>query len=169
MHVRTLKAFTLLELLVGMILSGIVLTATFTAYRLVTHQYETYCDKSRSIAEISFFSSRLEADFANANELTFIAENKIQLQAEKRLTQYRFSEKYILRDDPGRTDTFYVSVSSTTAYHRSEKISTANSLLDELHITIAYEGKTQEKIYRSTKDPKAEIEREAIDLNEYGH
>jgi prepilin-type N-terminal cleavage/methylation domain-containing protein len=165
MHNKKLKAFTLLELLVGMILSGIVLASTFTAYRIVTRQYETYRDKSISVTEVSFFVSQLEFDFMNASEIVLQSENKIQLQSEKRLLQYLFSEKYVLRNDQERTDTFYVSVKQASAFLKSEKVNAENSSLDELHVVIAYEDRSEEKIYIKTEDPKAEINKTDFEEN----
>ena len=154
-----LKAFTLLELLVGMILSGIVLAATFTAYRVVTRQYETYRDKSKSITEVSLFVSQLEADVENAILITLGSENKINLQSAQRILEYRFSEKYVLRNDQSRTDTFAVSVKQIETFYKSEKINSENSAVDEFRVRINYEGKTEEKIYVKPKDPKTELDK----------
>jgi prepilin-type N-terminal cleavage/methylation domain-containing protein len=162
---KELKAFTLLELLVGMILSGIVLAATFTAYRVVTRQYETYRDKSKSITEVSLFVAQLESDFENATTITLASENRIHLQFEKRMLEYRFSEKYVLRNDFMRTDTFNVSVAQTEAFRQSGKINSESAEIDELRLRINYEGETEEKIYIKTKDPKTEIDKIDAELD----
>lgn len=170
MRHKTLNAFTLLELLVGMILSGIVLVATFTAYRVVTRQYETYRDKSQSVTEISFFISRLESDFANASKIISLSENKIQLQNEERSFEYTFAAKYVLRSNSEKTDTFFVPVSAVRAYHKSGKINPeTDSTLDELCITMEYEGQSLEKVYIKTEDPKSLIDKEASEQDTYGY
>jgi prepilin-type N-terminal cleavage/methylation domain-containing protein len=165
MRHKKFKAFTLLELLVGMILSGIVLTATFTAYRITTKQYETYSSKSKAITEISFFVSRLQADFSNATTIIQHSENSIQLQSEKRMLEYRFTAATVLRNDFNRIDTFNVSVSGMEALYKSEKVNTADSEIDELQLQINFEGKTEKKVYLKTKNPKAEIDKAEAEFN----
>ena len=161
---KQFKAFTLLELLVGMILSGIVLTATFTAYRITTKQYETYSSKSKSITEISFFVSQLQADFSNATTIIQNSENTFQLQSGKRILEYKFAAKNVLRNDFKQIDTFNVAVTGVEAFYKSEKVNTENSEVDELHIRINFEGKTEKKIFLKTKDPKAEIDKAESEL-----
>ncbi len=161
---KQLKAFTLLELLVGMILSGIVLTATFTAYRITTKQYETYSSKSKAITEISFFASQLQADFSNATIIIHNSENTIQLQSDKRILEYRFSTKYVLRNDFKQIDTFKVAVTGIEAFYKSGKVLAENAEADELHLRINFEGKTEKKIFLKTKDPKAEIDKAESEL-----
>ncbi|MDQ3109895.1 MAG: type II secretion system GspH family protein [Bacteroidota bacterium] len=159
MRHNRIKAFTLLELLVGMILSGIVLTATFTAYRIITRQYESYNGKSAAITEVSFLVSQLQADFENAATLIYNSENRISLQSESRVLEYRFREKYVLRNDLLRVDTFFVAVSGIETFMKSEKEESENSVIDELHIVMNLEGKKETKIYRKEINPKSEIEK----------
>jgi prepilin-type N-terminal cleavage/methylation domain-containing protein len=162
---KKLNAFTLLELLVGMIVSGIVLTATFSAYKIVTGQYETYRNRSAAVSELSFFVSQMQSDFSNSLRVVRRPGNKIQLQSEKRTVEYYFTEKYILRNDLLRIDTFKVSVTGIETLWKAEKVNSEEDAVDELHIQMNYEGKREEKIYLKTVDPKSEIDRE--DLNSF--
>ncbi|HET6990659.1 MAG TPA: type II secretion system protein [Bacteroidia bacterium] len=162
---KKLKAFTLLELLVGMILSGIVLTATFSAYRIITRQYETYCDKSETISELSFFVSQFQSDFSNATNITRISENEIQLQSGKRILDYKFSGKRVLRNDFSRTDTFNVSVPEMETFWKSEKVNSENQESDELHLQINFENRKTEKIYLKMSNAKSEIDKIESDFD----
>jgi prepilin-type N-terminal cleavage/methylation domain-containing protein len=164
---KQFRAFTLLELLVGMIVSGIVLTATFSAYRIITKQYENYRDKSESNSEVSFFASQLEFDFANSENIKFISENEIELRSEKRIMDYRFSEKRILRNDFLRVDTFIVSVSGIETFLKSEKVNSENSEMDELHVMMNIDGKKTEKIYLKVDNAKKEINLEEIGFDTF--
>ncbi len=166
---KRLPAFTLLELLVGMILSGIVLTATFSAYRIITKQYESYRIRSVSDSEISFFVSQLQSDFSNAENITLVSENEIQLQTGGRMLNYRFSEKNVLRNDFSAIDTFHVSVSGIEAMLKSEKSNSENSPMDELHVMMDIDGKKVERVYLKTNNAKSKIDREETDLNENGN
>lgn len=162
---KSLAAFTLLELLVGMILSGIVLTATFSAYHIITRQYEIYTVKSEADAEVSFFVSQLQFDFAHADHIVRISEYEIQLQSEKRLLEYGFSEKRVLRNDFSRMDTFNVSVSSLETFWKSEKQNASDAQVDELHVKLNVSGEKIEKIYLKTKSAKSGIDKAENELN----
>jgi prepilin-type N-terminal cleavage/methylation domain-containing protein len=160
---KKLKAFTLLELLVGMIVSGIVLTATFSAYKIVTGQYQAYRNRSASVSELSFFVSQMHSDFSNSSRVVRRSGDNIQLKSEKGLIEYYFTEKYILRNDLLRIDTFKVSVTGIETLWKAEKVNSEEETIDELHIQINYEGKHEEKIYLKDTDPKSEIDQ--ADLN----
>jgi prepilin-type N-terminal cleavage/methylation domain-containing protein len=164
---KKIKAFTLLELLVGMILSGIVLTATFSAYRIVTSQYQSYRKKSETLSAFSFFISQFQADFSNATAIIHISENEIQLNSKKKILDYHFSEKYVLRNDLLRTDTFPVTVTEMETFRESEKIIPENEEADEIHLQMDFGGKKLEKIYQ--KSPSAENSINKIDLNRNGN
>jgi prepilin-type N-terminal cleavage/methylation domain-containing protein len=166
---KQLRAFTLLELLVGMILSGIVLTATFSAYHIITGQYETYRDKSEFDAEVSFFVSQLQSDFSNAKEITRISESEICFSYEKRMLHYKFSEKQVLRTDFLRTDTFHVSVSAIETFLKSEKINSVDFPIDEVHVRMNIDGKKSEKVYLKTSIAKSEIDQAENEMIENGN
>jgi hypothetical protein len=162
---RSLKAFTILELLIGMILSGIVLTATFTAYRITTQQYKSYSEKSVTITEVSFLVSTLGTDFEKAKTIIRSFENNIVLQSENSMLEYRFSEKYVLRNNFLRCDTFHVAVTSIETFIRSVKVNPGETEIDELHLLLDVEGKKEEKIYRKGTNSKAEIDKLESTLN----
>ncbi len=162
---KQFRAFTILELLIGMILSGIVLTATFSAYRIITHQYKSYCDKSETVSEVSSFVSQLQFDFSSATTIIRVSENEIRLQSEKRTLEYSFSEKRILRNDLSKIDTFNISVSEIKTFYKSEKTNSENQEFDELHVLMNFEGKKEEKIYLKLNNAKSEIDKAEKDMN----
>jgi competence protein ComGF len=165
MRDKSFKAFTILELLVGMILSGIVLTATFTAYRITTRQYESYGKKSVTMTELSFFVSQLESDFEKAKTITRNSENEIMLQSENSKLEYRFPGNYVLRNNFYHIDTFHVAVSAVETFLQKEKINSDESVIDELHLFLDVEGKKEEKIYRKEISSKAELDQQEAALH----
>jgi prepilin-type N-terminal cleavage/methylation domain-containing protein len=106
-----LKAFTLLELLVGMIVSGIVVAACFNAYRVVTLQFKAYKTTSAAYENFSFFESQFRADFQQAKEISG-NEHTVQFISREKKTGWQFREKYALRNDGNVTDTFFVKLES---------------------------------------------------------
>ena len=159
MRHNSFKAFTILELLVGMILSGIVLTATFTAYRVTLKQFQSYSERSATLTEISFFTSQLEADFEKAKMVKRISENVMLLESEKTALEYRFTDKYVLRNNFLQTDTFHVTIAGTETFMKSGKVIADDAETDELHVWLNMDGKQEEKIYRKETDPKTELDK----------
>jgi type II secretory pathway pseudopilin PulG len=161
---KTIPAFTLLELLVGMIVSGLVLAATFSAYRIVTRQYAQYCKTTESTVGLSGFLSQLERDVANATEAYALFENAVQLVHATRTVDYRFSENYVLRSSAAHIDTFHVSVPAIHTFRKTEKASGENLRIDELRVVLRIDGKKEEKLFLLPQDARSELESES-----YGH
>jgi prepilin-type N-terminal cleavage/methylation domain-containing protein len=104
---KKLKAFTLLELLVGMIISGIVIAAGFNAYRIISIQFKTYKETSAVYSSFSFFETQFRKDFRNAKEISAEDENSIQFISGEKKTDWRFSKRFSLRNEGTVTDTFF--------------------------------------------------------------
>jgi prepilin-type N-terminal cleavage/methylation domain-containing protein len=105
---KRIKAFTLLELLVAMAITGLVVSIAGLAYNMLGRQFHTYKKESNEIASVFSFDSRLRTDILDAMHITW-EENKLLLhRSEKEKLEYRFSGGYILRNDGARTDTFHI-------------------------------------------------------------
>lgn len=109
-----LTAFTLLELLVGMVVSGIVVGAVFTAFHIVSRQAINYENRVQVSQELSLFHSILSTD-ASAADSVYCEENQsLVLFSGKNGTltgiHYEFSGQYILRKNGGHIDTIRVEL-----------------------------------------------------------
>ena len=118
---RKIKAFTLLELLVGMIVSGIVVAACFNAYRVVAMQFKAYKTTSAAYENFSFFESQFRADFQHAKEISG-NENAIQFISREKKTDWQFREKYALRNDGNEIDTFFLPCSVSPIEQNSDSV-----------------------------------------------
>lgn len=109
--VKRLRAFTLLELMAGMVASGIVITAIWTALHLAGTRFTMNADAGRSSEEAALFYRTFSTEFEDADDIITEEEKIIYLDSvsEKSIT-YRFASEYVLRDDGIRTDTFHVTV-----------------------------------------------------------
>jgi hypothetical protein len=76
----------------------------------------------------------------------------------QRILIYRFAEKYVLRDDAFRVDTFYVPVSGIDAFEKKEKVAPGNAA-DELHVFLKCEGRKETIVCLKRKDVKSEIDK----------
>lgn len=157
---KKLRAFTLLELLVGMIVSGIVLTATFSAYRIVSHQNLDYSARSKSATDLSFFMSRFAVDFSAKGKVYRLTENEISFEQEKRKLLYRFSEKNILRSEEAHTDTFFVAAIAVSSFFESIPVDGENQEADELHLRLLTDGQKEDAVFTKGKSAKNKMDRE---------
>lgn len=108
-----LPAFTLLELLVGMIISSIVLAAAFSAWNIIGRQHALYRSRHDASTEASFFCSTLRRDFSRAD---FYNGNSdmLTLQLGNQTLTYKNAPPVVLRNNGLQTDTFFVAVNSWT-------------------------------------------------------
>ncbi|MCA6363620.1 MAG: prepilin-type N-terminal cleavage/methylation domain-containing protein [Bacteroidetes bacterium] len=108
-----LAAFTLLELLVGMVISSIVIAAAFSAWSIISRQHAQYRTRHEASTEASFFSSRLRRDFAQAAAYSG-QPNTLTLQLRNQTVQYKNVPPVVVRSIGLHTDTFRVEVANWT-------------------------------------------------------
>jgi prepilin-type N-terminal cleavage/methylation domain-containing protein len=105
---KKLSAFTLMELLIGMIISSIVITFGYLAYQLITKQYLSYKTIKQVLVDASQFHTTFTNDLQNA-EIANASESKIFLFYKNTpALEYEFAEKYIIRKREDLTDTFKI-------------------------------------------------------------
>lgn len=112
---RKLPAFTLMELLVGMIISSIVIGFGYGTYALVYKQYLSYKTVKKEIVEAMQLNSILNSDFAAAENILF-NENKLTIDKKDNIyLQYDFNDSIVLRKENEITDTFKIVPVAITA------------------------------------------------------
>jgi hypothetical protein len=105
----TLPAFTLLELLTGMIVSSIVVAAAFSAFHIVGKQHSLYHERHESSSEASYFCSMLRRDFARA-EVIEHSNGQLVCRTSQSSVNYKLLADAVLRSTTAHTDTFRVQV-----------------------------------------------------------
>ena len=110
---KGVAAFTLLELLVGMIISSIVLAAAFSAWNIIGRQHELYRSRHDASTEASFFCSTLRRDFSRADFYNGNGD-MLTLQLGTQTLTYKNSPPVVLRNNGLQTDTFFVMVNRWT-------------------------------------------------------
>jgi hypothetical protein len=109
---NSLPAFTLLELIVGMIVSTIALAVIFTAWHIVCKQSEQFSIRSEHNRDKSLLHSFLVLDtesadsvFSNGQEIFCYEKSGTELRLNIR---YILQEKFVLRKTTTGNDTFFV-------------------------------------------------------------
>ena len=106
---RKLKAFTLMELLIGMIISSIIIGFSYSGYRIIYSQFLDHKKVKKSILETAAINSILNNDFSNAQLIWTNDENQLDVYYnDKRELHYEFQDEYILRRDNEIIDTFNI-------------------------------------------------------------
>lgn len=100
-----LKAFTLMELLVGMIISSIVIAFAYSAYSLIYKQYVSYRSVKSKVIETMQLHTVMSNDFNNSEYSTFDS-NKLKLNTTNNTLTYNFIDSLIIRIDNELSDTF---------------------------------------------------------------
>lgn len=103
---QKVRAFTLLELLIGMIISSIVIGFCYMSYSIIYNQYMSYKILKLEIVETIQFNSILNADFISAETILFNENILILNSTNRSQLQYDFKDSHILRKDGEVTDTF---------------------------------------------------------------
>ena len=166
---KQLKAFTLLELLVGMIISGIVVAASFNAYRIISAQFKNYSATAALYNNVSFFEAQLHSDFQRAGELKKTDVDALRLVWKNNTIDWLFHEKYALRNDGTSTDTFFVAVSQAEMFFRTGKVTEDDQPVTGLKLELKIDGRSCEidciKEEPAEMEIKTEFEKKCSDGN----
>ena len=110
---QKIKAFTLLELLVGMIISSLVIGFCFMSYFIIYKQYLNYRTTKQVISDVVLLNTVICSDFTKSNRITAVNENELILDYEnKQVINYHFTPEFIIRKADETTDTFKINSSN---------------------------------------------------------
>ncbi len=115
---KRLPAFTLLELIVGMIVSTIVLTVIFTAWHIVSKQSEQFSIRSEKNRDRSLLHSFLILDtesadsvYSDGREIFCYSSYRTELRLN---SSYTLGENFVIRKTATANDTFFIDAFSFT-------------------------------------------------------
>jgi prepilin-type N-terminal cleavage/methylation domain-containing protein len=109
---KKLSAFTLIELLIGMIISSIVIGFGYAAYSLIYKQYLSYKQVKEKVVEITLFKQVLSTDMQQAAIISFSENTLSLLNKNKNPLEYHFYDDFIVRKEKELSDTFKISASN---------------------------------------------------------
>ncbi|OOQ58330.1 PulJ/GspJ family protein [Mucilaginibacter pedocola] len=139
---RKIKAFTIMEVTVSMLLAAIVVAVGFTAYDIMARSYAAYHKKHEGLSVLIQTDKLLQREFAGAIAIRFDGTG-LALQDTGRIIRYEFSPEGILRRE-ANTDTLKLQVSNVRYWFESQEITQPAELqlIDGLSFSALYEGKT---------------------------
>jgi hypothetical protein len=151
-----LKSFTLLELLIGMLISSLVIGASIMAYQLVSSQFGNYRKVNTVIREAHQLHSLLQYDASRSERVQRESNELIFILAESPAIRYSFHEKEVWRMDHHLTDTFHLAaVSLTSAFQEEER---EQGLIDQFSFESSIFDETERFIIRKQYDAQKNME-----------
>jgi hypothetical protein len=133
---KKLKAFTLFELVIGMLLSAVVIGMVYSGYGIIVKIYDNHLITSRSQSELMVLDATLQRDFDKA--VTVQADGqKIQLMDSlgSPAVSYLVSENQLIRNS-SLADTFKLDQLTVSLGFESAKVQ--GGLVDELNMEFYF-------------------------------
>lgn len=138
MPTKKLKAFTLMELSIAMLIAGICIGMAFYMFQFFQQLYLGQQREKQEQFTFTLFQHLLKKDMQQA-QAVFYEENQLQLLDSIGIIHYVFSENQILRDHyQQQTDTFNLKVTTVDGLYRNASRPSA-TCIDEFHLTVAFD------------------------------
>ncbi|HEY8402746.1 MAG TPA: hypothetical protein VIK89_15865 [Cytophagaceae bacterium] len=91
-----LKAYTVMEMIVVMLLGGIVISIAFTSFRILSTQYNHYQKSNGEIADIALLNKLMSRDISEA-EMLVRTYDGFECRGGRRRVVYQLDGHYLLR------------------------------------------------------------------------
>ena len=135
--IRKIKAFTIIELVVVMILTSIIVGIVYSAYSIVGNQYTGYKKINTQNSRVALLSMLLNKDFSTSCFIKSGEDKIFFYDKENNTITYEFWENCITRNSNAVTDTFFISSLNVEMKFLNQKQQFHNSLVDELNFETA--------------------------------
>jgi len=109
------KAFTLQELLMVMLLTSLLISALYTGFSQFMQYYYAYIKKQTSLVELNTLQSLLYNDFQRADTLYF-SHRQIAFEKGKQTALYQIDQDFLIRKQSLLVDTFWVHLPSASLH-----------------------------------------------------
>lgn len=112
MKIKKLKAFTLMELAVGMLLTTVTAAAGFSMYLYFIKSIKKHKEDEEQVKNLHAYYFQLESDLENAQNIV-PSENGIILYDNEKKIMYHLEDTLLIREIPDISkDTFHLHTSS---------------------------------------------------------
>ncbi len=157
-----LKAYTVMEVIVVMIISAIVISICYTSFDIISSQYRTYKEHNEKVNRSLLLDVLLNKDF-NACEAVKITDEGFECAYRGKKIYYEISETKLIRMEEQVTDTFAVSSGTITFGFLGKEVSTPGAFVSSLSFTTL--EKEMEQHYFYSKEYGADFLMEIERLN----
>jgi len=138
-----IKAFTIMEVIIAMILAAIMAGMAYSSYALFSRSFGDYTKRNTDMAGFTNLDRLLRRDFGKAASV-LQADSGLTLQSDREAVSYAFTKTFILRKS-GVTDTFRVNTEDVQLRFEKQpvqltELSTGHNLVDELLLTVTWQN-----------------------------
>ena len=134
-----IKAFTLIELVLAMMLAAIVMVMAYSAFTVFTRVYGSYRLKNLSHADVQLFRQVLQSDMEKAGMIE-LREGQLNFKdpLSPEALSYSFGTDYLVRVHHSVTDTFKMKRLILQPSFENSPVS--EGIIDRLEFRFEYEG-----------------------------
>lgn len=153
---KKIKAYTLIELTVVMILIGLLVTAGAMAFSLVNKQIFRYGNAATLVIEKYRFDALLRKDMEGALTVRRLNKNELLFEKISGDVQYKLHDGFVVRKMKGSTDTVNIDTKRMEYYLMGKEQNSYRGLIDEIEL-ITLTDKGLQQPYRLTKQYGADF------------
>ncbi len=136
-----IKAYTLMEVTVAMLLSAICISICYMAYSLIGDYYRVFHQKNQTAAELLLLKQGLEKDFLRG-KVIIKEENGFQVQLDTTKISYSFDGELVLRTyGLMHSDTFKLANKDLIATFEGKALANQDTL-DEVSFKLFLDKQT---------------------------
>ncbi len=138
------KAFTIIEITISMLIAALVIGIAYTAYTIVNKSYLSYNNKHEEMAVLLRINELMTKDFDHA-DIIEKSDSGLTIIRGSNMINYVFTPDYIVHT-AGIVDTFKVKTQEISTLFENQPITNTGmdeeqNRVDELNITIVYQNK----------------------------
>ena len=152
---QKVKAFTIIEMTVVMLLSTVVISMAYFAFELLSKRYLKYKAQTEVYYKLTLLDQLLSKDFFLADSIKTDGEMLHTFQGNT-ICKYEFSQKYVVRQAASQTDTFYCKIQKHELLYNQQPI-LPGDIVDQLNLSLLFEEKKLDYIYSKHYDAAGQI------------
>jgi prepilin-type N-terminal cleavage/methylation domain-containing protein len=127
---KKLKAFTLMELIVGLIISSVVIAMAATGFRIVQMQFVEYKKANTKVLQLSTLEFLLCKDAEECSRLEKLDDNSFAARFASKEIIYKVADASILRTQGYLTDTFNIGLRKMEISFSNKPVLAEKGLID---------------------------------------
>lgn len=134
--IQKLKAFTIIEVLVVVLISSIAVGTAATAYLLIQRYYGNFSTIYKHNYEVTSFHAILQNDIDRSHHVSGDSYNMYMFSDKDTLAKYTIENECVVRTCPLLTDTFRLQVKNTDI----KTINAQTDYINTVSFTISHDG-----------------------------
>ena len=158
---KKLRAFTIIELCVVMLLSAIVTGIGFFTLDIFQGSVRKYKKDAGDLSDITLLHRLLTQDIWKSSEVSCI-QNGLQAKGKNGIASYYFHPNYIIREKNDLIDTFAFQNDKLLLNFQKQEISVPGMLADEITFNLTHKEELHVLIFSKTYGADVLIQHDQI-------